>query len=129
MGAFLSYATATATRPLRKNEYLASVDIRRFLRRARFNRGPVHRVHMVTINIILILITLTRFYLVHRRGASNDSMEDAEDPVRARLDRRAESARRRYLNAKSCRSSTHKGRRMVLLLLRRLSGIKRGEII
>ena len=63
-------------------------------------------------------------------------MEDVEDPVRARLDRRAESARRRYLNAKGYRSSTHMGRRMVLLLLRRLfanshdeEAAKRAEIV
>ena len=61
------------------------------------------------------------------QAASNDSMEDVEDPVLARLDRRAESTRRRYLNGKGCRSRTHKGRHMVLLLLRRLSDIKRGK--
>ena len=65
--------------------------------------------------------------LLFEQAASNDSMEDVKDLVRARLDRRAASVRRRYLNGKGCRSSMHKGRHMVLLLLRRLSDIKRGE--
>ena len=79
----------------------------------RCNRGAVHRIYTW-------LLPLTRSYPVNRRGASNDSMEDVEDPVRSRLDRRAELARQRYLTTKGCRSSTHKGRRMVLpvLLLR-----------
>ena len=54
----------------------------------------------------MAILPLTRFYPVDRRGASNDSMEDAEDPARSRLDRRAELARKRYLTTKGCRWST-----------------------
>ena len=95
------------------------VDIRRFLRRDPMqSRGCASSAHGYYNNIEALLFC--------EQVASNDSMEDVEDPVRARLNRRAEADRRTYLNVTCCKASTHKNRRMVLRLLRRLSDINRG---
>ena len=104
MGAFLSYAAAPAAAAACVSRYTPFSTWRLDATCASSTHGNYIK---------------TDALLFCEQTASNDSMEGVEDPVRAQLDRRGQSARRRYSNAKGCRSSTHMGRRMVLMLLRR----------
>ena len=86
----------------------------------------MRRVHM-TVDVDVLLSCSSCFDFMNRRGASDDSMKYMEDAAHSRLKRRAALARQRYLMTNHYTASRHNNHRMLLLLLQKFPGMKRGE--